>query len=115
MNCFENLKFSHYEFSKKEMENMYDENFEPIFIGSNVQHIICVEGCSFEKAQEDMRNLFELIKKVKQNPNYSYLKIMFVNVKSEFLSEESYNPMLIVNKDTWMFIKGMYVMSFLES
>ena len=107
---FENTKFSHYRFSPSEMDRMYDENLEPIFIGQNVQYIVCTDGCSFEKAQEETKNLFKLIQKIKQNPNYSYLKIRFVNVKCESLSEELYNPMLVVDKDTWMFIKGMFSM-----
>ena len=115
MNYFENTKFSHYRFSSSEMNRMYDENLEPIFIGQNVQYIVCADGCDFETAQKEMKNLFELIQKVKQNPNYSYLQIKFVNVKSEFLSEESYNPILVVDKDTWMFIKGMLVMTWFNT
>ena len=109
MNYFENTKFSRYQFNSTEMNNMFNENKEHIALCENVQYIICADDCSFEQADEEIHNLFKLLKKISENPNYSNIKVRFLYIKGNIGSIEYYNPMLIVDKDTWMFVKGMMV------
>ena len=114
MEYFENTKFSHYQFSNEEMENMYDENKERTSF-SFIQYIICADGCSNVQADIEIKNLKKLLDSIKANPNYSYLNFRLVYVKNNIGSIEYYNPMLIVDKDTWMFVKGMMVGSYIKN
>ena len=113
MDYFKNTRFSYYNFSIDEMENMYDENMERLSL-PNIQYIVYADGCTHEEADVEMKNLYELLKKFKTNPYYIFINIKFIYIKNNIGSNEFYNPMLIVDKDTWMFIKGMLVGSFIN-
>lgn len=103
---FDNVRFSHYKFSKEEIKNLYCEDKETSFpLYGLERYIVFCDYISSKESDEIITKLYKVLKFIKSNPNFSFLEFNLIYSKSEY----DMSAMILVSQDTWYFIKGLLI------